>query len=462
MEDFEEGELLESDEEQNDDLHRTDVTKPSDSIENRGAWGSRHPVPNYRSTGKLTLSSSEDSSDSEREEDDDELLFKRKKSRQSDKNGHGMDFQPSATFQNPLLNKSQPSWVGMMSKQKHRNNIWGSVLQEQTLSQGLGGFGVDQSKTDLKSDRSVETYDYTKAAEDHRPIIEAGDDGTVVSNDPFDQVLQTDHSALEKNMQSRTGIDRKRKRPIRDRLGSFSHDKHKSRDHIKVTEDDPEEKVVSAITVALNEPKKELMERVVKVVGVKKAIQLLYETEDVEDAGGLWINDGSRRRTPGGVYLQLLKADPSVTKDHLKDIFIESFMYDKEKQKEAKRRKRRRKAEEARRRMEIGLRTMDAKGHETNLEEKTSDRKDYSGSDNPRFMHCDPDNEMDEDRDESDDEIKDFESLLRKHKEVQEKKKTEVSNMESQITEVSGINMENEDVAEPEISIDIEEGESID
>lgn len=36
------------------------------------------------------------------------------------------------------------------------------------------------------------------------------------------------------------------------------------------------------------EPKKELVERVVKVIGTKKAIELLSETATIEQSGGLY------------------------------------------------------------------------------------------------------------------------------------------------------------------------------
>ena len=36
------------------------------------------------------------------------------------------------------------------------------------------------------------------------------------------------------------------------------------------------------------EPKKELIERVVKVIGPKKAIELLAETATIEQSGGLY------------------------------------------------------------------------------------------------------------------------------------------------------------------------------
>lgn len=46
--------------------------------------------------------------------------------------------------------------------------------------------------------------------------------------------------------------------------------------------------IVSSLLKRLMEPKKELIERVVKVIGTKKAIELLSETATIEQNGGLY------------------------------------------------------------------------------------------------------------------------------------------------------------------------------
>jgi len=71
----------------------------------------------------------------------------------------------------------------------------------------------------------------------------------------------------------------------------------------------------------LNEKKIYLIQRVVKYVGIEKAMALLSMTEDIEETGGMMIKNNARRRTPGGVYLQLLKADKDISKEILDKIF---------------------------------------------------------------------------------------------------------------------------------------------
>ena len=47
--------------------------------------------------------------------------------------------------------------------------------------------------------------------------------------------------------------------------------------------------------------------RVVAVLGAERARALLAETLAVEEQGGLLLPDGSRRRTPGGVFFHLVR-----------------------------------------------------------------------------------------------------------------------------------------------------------
>ena len=53
----------------------------------------------------------------------------------------------------------------------------------------------------------------------------------------------------------------------------------------------------------------------VETVGEEKALRLFNETRDVEAVGGILVNDKSRRRTPGGAFLYLLRQDGSISKE---------------------------------------------------------------------------------------------------------------------------------------------------
>ncbi|TNM91472.1 phosphorylated adapter RNA export protein [Takifugu flavidus] len=213
------------------------------------------------------------------------------------------------------------------------NNIWGSVVQEQcqdAIAAELGIFGMEGEVS--MSSRNVETYNYVLA----RKIMEKE------REQDKDEVSMLDEQ-LQEYMSGRVsdgcpGGDAKRKRSAKERLGPRAEMDVKGR--YEITEDDSEDTVVDEIVYRLQEPKKDLIERVVKVLGTKKAIELLGETATLEECGGVYTLDGSRRRTPGGVYLNLLKNTPSITKAQVRKIFLDEQHKEIKNKKAAQKRKR--------------------------------------------------------------------------------------------------------------------------
>ena len=68
----------------------------------------------------------------------------------------------------------------------------------------------------------------------------------------------------------------------------------------------------------LYEPKMDLMIGVVDVVGMDIALDLFQKTRHIESGGGMMIMNNERRRTPGGVYLHLLRqmsSNPNTSED---------------------------------------------------------------------------------------------------------------------------------------------------
>nr|XP_057922152.1 phosphorylated adapter RNA export protein [Doryrhamphus excisus] len=208
------------------------------------------------------------------------------------------------------------------------NNIWGSVVQEQcqdAVAAELGVFGMDGEVS--MSDRNVETYNYVLA----QKIMEKE---RQKEQKDVSEVLD---AQLEEYM-SGNGRDAKRKRPAKERLGPRAEMDVKGR--YDITEDDPEGKIVDEIVHRLQEPKKDLIERIVRIIGSKKAIELLCETATLEESGGVYTLDGSRRRTPGGVYLNLLKNTPSITRAQIREIFFEESQKEQKSKKSAQKRRR--------------------------------------------------------------------------------------------------------------------------
>ena len=64
---------------------------------------------------------------------------------------------------------------------------------------------------------------------------------------------------------------------------------------------------------------RQIIHRSVRVFGVETALALLQQTHETEAAGGMLLPDGSRRRTPGGVYFLLVRQQAST--EQRKQIF---------------------------------------------------------------------------------------------------------------------------------------------
>lgn len=83
-----------------------------------------------------------------------------------------------------------------------------------------------------------------------------------------------------------------------------------------------DQQLAHEIAKQLNErhvaPRKTI-ERVVRLCGAEFAQSLLEEVQEIEANGGMMVKDGSRRRTPGGVFFYLVRG--RVSPDLVKQIF---------------------------------------------------------------------------------------------------------------------------------------------
>uniref|UniRef100_A0A6J0TJ84 Phosphorylated adapter RNA export protein n=1 Tax=Pogona vitticeps TaxID=103695 RepID=A0A6J0TJ84_9SAUR len=273
----------------------------------------------YR-TNKSVDSSDESFSDS----DEESCLWKRK--RQKCSNFSSPKPEPFQFGPNPQKQVTQGG--------KKINNIWGAVLQEQTqdaMASELGFLGMEGT---IDRSRASETYNYLLAK---KLMKESEPEVAEALDKQLDEYMQDDRKTLAKDEEENGQGLLKRKRAVKERLGEKQEMDYKGR--YEITEDDPEEKVADEIAYRLCEPKKELIARIVKIIGKKKSIELLMETAEVEQNGGLFIVNGTRRRTPGGVYLNLLKNTPSITGEQIKDIFYIENQKEYENKKAAKKRR---------------------------------------------------------------------------------------------------------------------------
>ena len=64
---------------------------------------------------------------------------------------------------------------------------------------------------------------------------------------------------------------------------------------------------VDQLAAALQEPNVDLLHQVLALLGPDRTAQVLQETLAYEATGGMRTHDGTRRRTPGGTFCQLLR-----------------------------------------------------------------------------------------------------------------------------------------------------------
>jgi hypothetical protein len=76
--------------------------------------------------------------------------------------------------------------------------------------------------------------------------------------------------------------------------------------------------LVAEITSQLKEPNHGLIRKIVIVTGVERAKALLQQALDIEAAGGKMTLDGTRRKTPGGVFISLARAQATSDKERKK------------------------------------------------------------------------------------------------------------------------------------------------
>ena len=63
----------------------------------------------------------------------------------------------------------------------------------------------------------------------------------------------------------------------------------------------------SILAEVLHEPERALLGKVLRMLGQERCAAILAATLEVESNGGMLLKDGSRRRTPGGTFFQLVK-----------------------------------------------------------------------------------------------------------------------------------------------------------
>lgn len=111
------------------------------------------------------------------------------------------------------------------------------------------------------------------------------------------------------------------------------------------------ETVAEQISKNLNEPNKDLIYKIVKVIGIEHALKFYDETRHIEQSGGICCKDGSRRKKPGGVFFYLIRHDESIIDNNVKKIFAEESQEKNKQRKNQIKERRKKRTEELRARI---------------------------------------------------------------------------------------------------------------
>lgn len=245
-------------------------------------------------------------------------------------------------------------------QESKRKNIWSDLLLEQSLTESTGRINVER-KPGTEVIRGAETYDTSlKKFRDSAEVFQkkildseiedyqkkgeknSGNFGTSgncetsgAAEDPFEPIYEPD--AVEASKFSVSGekkisdfgneknFGKKRKKNWKNLEKSKNFGKKEIPEkYIKnpvLNAADPPEKVGLHIARALEEKKIQLIVNLTKILGNEKSIEIFFKTQKIEKNGGILTANQERRRTPGGVFISLLKEDPDVDQKSVAKIF---------------------------------------------------------------------------------------------------------------------------------------------
>ncbi|KAK0182042.1 hypothetical protein PV327_000213 [Microctonus hyperodae] len=193
----------------------------------------------------------------------------------------------------------------------NKYKVWCTQVQEEALTEDLVSCGVTKK---LHQGRNVENYELPRHYHLNgydQPNNNSSDEEGPVASRTTNKRTQADR----RNVKLRLG----KKQSLMDvdtQKGAV-----KTMLELSTTVESSDSAVANDIAEKLDEKKDSLIARVVDIVGKAKAIEFYEKTIEIEKNGGILIMNGSRRRTPGGVYLYLVKNDDHIPQEQIREIF---------------------------------------------------------------------------------------------------------------------------------------------
>ncbi|XP_058809161.1 phosphorylated adapter RNA export protein [Phymastichus coffea] len=192
--------------------------------------------------------------------------------------------------------------------------VWCTQVQEESLTEDLVSCGVTRN---IYHDRSVESYDYTLGYS--RGSKKNQDNNTSDEEQEIETRLTNKRTFSDRrNIKLRLSKRRQSHEDEEDPKGSA-----RILPELTATTASTDDEVAADIANKLSEKKDVLIRRVVEILGKEEAIDFFQKTKKIEEEGGMLIMNGSRRRTPGGIYLFLVKNDDHIPQPKIREIFYQ-------------------------------------------------------------------------------------------------------------------------------------------
>ncbi|XP_060527260.1 phosphorylated adapter RNA export protein [Cylas formicarius] len=216
----------------------------------------------------------------------------------------------------PKRVKLQPKVLPRSTKHK-KYDIWSTRMQEDVLAETFNSCDV----TYKDRSRNVESYDYSLARKYYEQIDQRqGNKRTRDDRKNSAFKFKDKPTNKERNLKGKPRI-------IPD---------------LNVDINCINEDIAKDIANKLCEEREDLVLKILDAMGKEKTFELFEETRRIEKEGGMLIMNQTRRRTPGGLFLYLVRNDYHITPEQKQKIFEEDRQKFKEMLKE-KRKKRQQK-----------------------------------------------------------------------------------------------------------------------
>ncbi|XP_068620371.1 phosphorylated adapter RNA export protein [Battus philenor] len=221
------------------------------------------------------------------------------------------DEEPSRKAKRTKLRLRRSHQQQQQPTKQNKYNIWCKTVQEDLLTENM--VSCDVSK---KHCYGVESYDYTIE-------YRLNDKNMAKKILTKEQTYNRDQASNKRKHIDRTNVKLRLGKRVNPHQPQNDKQKPRYLPDLNVTLEDPVENITVEISEKLAEEKKELVGRFIQVLGASKAIEIYKETQRVEADGGMLVRNGTRRRTPGGVYFFLLKHDDEISQSMINQIFNE-------------------------------------------------------------------------------------------------------------------------------------------